>query len=300
MTRWAALFAVILLSSDAVRLLKEGRTLLDANRLIEAEQAFRRAHELDPKNPTVSYYLGLTLLRLEKPEEAAFALERARDLSPQPNASVLYELGTAYVRTNRLDAAEKALAEAARLAPDRADLHLALGWVYYSKVDGEKAEAEFERALQLSRTGIAYFYLGLAETALGKVEKAVGSFRQAVALSPRLIGAQVALGKSLLQLGRDEDAERALRAAVSMDPGAAEAHFQLGILAQRRGRIEDARHAFESALGSDPRHRAACYNLALVYERLGLKDEAQKMRARLAALAVETERQTRPDSIRPR
>jgi tetratricopeptide (TPR) repeat protein len=56
--------------------------LEDAQRLTEAEAAFRRATALDPKLDRAWYGLGLTLIRLQRFDEAAAALERNTELQP--------------------------------------------------------------------------------------------------------------------------------------------------------------------------------------------------------------------------
>jgi tetratricopeptide (TPR) repeat protein len=57
--------------------------LLDeAGRLAEAEPAFRRALELDPKLDRAWYGLGLTLIRLQRHDEAVVALKRNTELQP--------------------------------------------------------------------------------------------------------------------------------------------------------------------------------------------------------------------------
>lgn len=56
--------------------------LEDAQRLDEAEAAFRRAVELDPKLDRAWYGLGLTLIRLQRFEEAVAALKRNTELQP--------------------------------------------------------------------------------------------------------------------------------------------------------------------------------------------------------------------------
>jgi tetratricopeptide (TPR) repeat protein len=56
--------------------------LEEANRLDEAEPAFRRAVELNPKLDRAWYGLGLTLIRLQRYDEAAVALKRNTELQP--------------------------------------------------------------------------------------------------------------------------------------------------------------------------------------------------------------------------
>jgi predicted Zn-dependent protease len=56
--------------------------LEEADRLDEAEAAFRRAVELDPKLDRGWYGLGLTLIRLQRFDEAVVALKRNTELQP--------------------------------------------------------------------------------------------------------------------------------------------------------------------------------------------------------------------------
>jgi tetratricopeptide (TPR) repeat protein len=56
--------------------------LEDADRLDEAEVAFRRAVELGPKLDRAWYGLGLVLIRLQRYDEAVVALKRNTELQP--------------------------------------------------------------------------------------------------------------------------------------------------------------------------------------------------------------------------
>ena len=56
--------------------------LEDAGRVAEAEPAFRRALEIDPKLDRAWYGLGLTLIKLRRFDDAVAALERNTQLQP--------------------------------------------------------------------------------------------------------------------------------------------------------------------------------------------------------------------------
>ncbi|MFG5409707.1 tetratricopeptide repeat protein [Piscinibacter sakaiensis] len=59
-----------------------GFLLEAAGRLADAEPAFRRALELDPKLDRAWYGLGLTLIRLHRFDDAVVALRRNTELQP--------------------------------------------------------------------------------------------------------------------------------------------------------------------------------------------------------------------------
>jgi predicted Zn-dependent protease len=71
--------------------------LLEANdRLAEAEAAFRRAVEMDPKLDRAWYGLGLTLIRQHRFDEAVVALKRNTELQPMSPYG-WYQLARVYV-----------------------------------------------------------------------------------------------------------------------------------------------------------------------------------------------------------
>ena len=278
-----ALVAALFLQ-EALSLLDQGKRFLEERNLAVAETVFRELVSKSPEDSRASYYLGITLSRQDRTEEAIVALENARRFAKRPNPSILYELGTAFSKVERWQEAEEVLKQATELAPAEAVMRLQLGWVYYSKLEGEKARAEFERVIATSPSGLAFLYLGLTEIGLGRNEPAVAALRAAIGLEPGLLEAHVALGKVLARAGRDEEATPVLARALEIDGSNAEAHFQLGLIALRRGDLDSASRSFEAAIDADPEHLQAWYNRALVAERVGHGEEARACWARVAEL----------------
>ncbi len=58
-------------------------TLGGNERLAEAEDAFRKAFELESENPRYAFNLGLILVRQNRPAEARPFFERALELEPR-------------------------------------------------------------------------------------------------------------------------------------------------------------------------------------------------------------------------
>lgn len=281
-----ALVAALILQ-EGMTLLDQGRRLLAEPNLPAAEKVFRELVSQSPEDSRASYYLGITLARQDRIEEAIAALENARRFAKRPNPSILYELGSAFSKSERWQEAEEVLKQATELAPAEAVMRLQLGWVYYSKLEGEKARAEFARVVETSPSAKAFLYLGLTEIGLGENERAIRALREAIRLDAGLLEAHVALGKVLARAGRDDEATPVLLRALAIDGSNAEAHFQLGLIALRRGELGDldwASRSFEAANDADPDHLQAWYNRALVAERLGHGEEAQACWARVEAL----------------
>jgi tetratricopeptide (TPR) repeat protein len=266
---------------EATSLLDQGRRLLEESDLAGAEKVFRELVSRSPEDSRASYYLGIALARQDRTGEAVEALEIARVNAARPNPSILFELGAAYSRLQRWQQAEAMLKQATDLAPAEAVMRLQLGWVYYSKLEGEKARAEFERVIATSPSAKAFLYLGLTEIGLGRNEPAVEALREAIRLDPGLLDAHVALGRVLSRAGGDEEATAVLTRALEIDGGSAEAHFQLGLIALRRGELHSASRSFEAAIDADPGHLQAWYNRALLAQRLGHEEEARTCWARI-------------------
>jgi len=278
-----ALVAVLFLQ-EAASLLDQGRRFLEERNPAAAEKVFRDLVSQSPEDSRASYYLGIAIARQDRTEEAIVAFESARRFAKRPNPSILYELGTAFSKLERWQEAEEVLKQATELAPAEWAMRLQLGWVYYSKLEGEKARAEFERVIETSPSAMAFLYLGLTEIGLGRNEPAVEALREAIRLEPGLLEAHVALGKVLARAGRDEEATPVLTRALELDRSNAEAHFQLGLIALRRNELDFASRSFAAAIEADPEHLQAWYNRALVAERLGRSEEARTCWARVEEL----------------
>ncbi len=278
-----ALVAVLFLQ-EAASLLDQGMRFLEERNPAAAEKVFRALVSQSPEDSRASYYLGIALARQNRTEEAIVALENARRFAKRPNPSILYELGTAFSKLERWQEAEEVLKQATELVPMEAVMRLQLGWVYYSKLEGDKARAEFERVIETAPSAMAFLYLGLTEIGLGRNDPAVEALQDAIRLDPKLLDAHVALGKVLTRAGRDEEAKPVLVRALQIDGSSAEAHFQLGLIALRRGELDSASRSFDAAIDADHEHLQAWYNRALVAERLGRGEEARACWARVAEL----------------
>lgn len=77
-----------------------------AGRSAEAEPAFRRALELDPKLDRAWYGLGLVLIRLDRVDEAIAALKRNTELQPMSPYG-WYQLARVYADRHDADEARK-------------------------------------------------------------------------------------------------------------------------------------------------------------------------------------------------
>ena len=126
----------------------QGALYEQQDRYPEAEQAFRRALDLDKNNPSVLNYLGYMLAdRGLKLDEALAMVKKAVESDPI-NGAFLDSLGWVYFKMNKLDLAEQFLKRAVAFAATNATMHDHLGDLYYKTGRFQDAQASWTKGLQ--------------------------------------------------------------------------------------------------------------------------------------------------------
>jgi tetratricopeptide (TPR) repeat protein len=142
-------------SADAIALLEgvtaksSSPTLLDllgdaytqTKDLAKAEDAYRRAADLEPSEPSHQRGLGQTLLAEEKFQEALKVYERLSDLMPD-DSDVYLRLGQIYRELHQMDKAEDALVKARQYSPGSLD-------VIYNEALLYQSQGRFEDAIRV-------------------------------------------------------------------------------------------------------------------------------------------------------
>jgi tetratricopeptide (TPR) repeat protein len=129
-----------------------GRTKYNENLFAEAASCFNHALSLHPKYVEAENNLGLTLVELNKPDEAKAAYESAIEwqgaapTDPQP----FLNLGTMFADQGDAQQALPNLLKAESLAPANPKIHEELGQVYETQKDLPKAQAELEKSVELA------------------------------------------------------------------------------------------------------------------------------------------------------
>ena len=136
-------------SDDPSYFLALGTTWIKKPDLAEAEQAFRRALQLQPDNPQAQMYLGYALLEQKKYPEARAYLEQ----SLQKDKSVpetYYYLGQLAQEENDDERAIQLFKKAIELVPSYSFAHAGLGASYLRLKNYQLAEQELELSVKLN------------------------------------------------------------------------------------------------------------------------------------------------------
>ncbi len=177
-----------------------GRTHEEADRLDQAEAAYRSALSKDPRRAEIEGRLAIVLDRKGSASEADAHFARALKLDPK-NPDLLCDQGYSQYLRSKNDAAEKSYRAALALAPNHPRSHTNLGLVLAARGESDKAMAEFNRAgtdPADSRSNLALaFALG------GRVDAARDQYAEALKAKPKSLAASEGLrvASSVLKAG---------------------------------------------------------------------------------------------------
>ena len=151
---------------------------LQAERLAEAENAYRAALAIIPADPAVTHNLGVTMAAQGRHQAAIGCFEEAIRADPG-FVSAHYNRGVALMVLGGTHEAIKAFSRAAALEPQHYEAHRALGFLWLSQGERGRALDHFARTYELrrgdDRTAIAL--KSLTTAARHKLEHDAEQFR---------------------------------------------------------------------------------------------------------------------------
>jgi tetratricopeptide (TPR) repeat protein len=221
----------------------------------------REAARRHPGDVWIRLELARALVCLDPPRRSAAIRSQTAAVARLPDrAAMLYNLGRLLKDDGRLEEAAGALLRASELTPEDPDVHLNLGNVRHAQGRLDEAIVRFARALEIDPDhALAHNSLGLTLLDRKETDPAVRHLRRATEIDPTLAAAHGNLGTALVSRGSFDEAVRAYRSALEHEPGWHEVSCALGLLLRDRLRRPRAalgplRRAVELAPG-DARYR---------------------------------------------
>jgi tetratricopeptide (TPR) repeat protein len=151
------------------------------------------------------------------------------------------------------EGAIKAYKDAVRRSPDRDDIHISLGNLYFSEGRYDEAAETYEKAVKIWSSSDNHY----------------------------------ALGQAYLNAGRHSEADREFNTVLRMEPDKPAGYYGLGLNFSKQGRYEDAILQFKEAIRVDPRFYDGYAEMGYAYADLGEMDEAQRIVDILEPMAPE-------------
>ena len=178
------------------------------------------------------------------PPEELLPTPKVAEVSPKERARLHTELAAGYYERGQMDVALEELTEATKLDPDNANIYNVYGLVYTVMDQTGKAEANFQRALQLAPqdSDIRHNW-GWYLCTHGRAQESIAQFDQAIR-NPLYKTPEIALvnaGRCSASFGDTAAAEVYFKRALGVAPGNPNAAYGLAFIAYKSGRFDEAR-----------------------------------------------------------
>jgi arylsulfatase A-like enzyme/Tfp pilus assembly protein PilF len=242
--------------------LRRGLSLRRAGNLPEAARQLERVTAANPRMTDAWEALGLTLVDLGRPKDAAAAFDaivRIDPLRPEPHLA----LARLHGLEGRMEPAVRHAQIAAGRDPGRA-FEILAQVMMDAKRPGEAASFARRSLAADPRRVMSHFILGVVARQQGRCEEAVAAFGRAAQVQQGERGTIVRslhfqLGDCLARLGRDAEAEREFRAELQALPSSTEARVGLAMLYRSQGRDAESREALAALVTASSAPTADAY-----------------------------------------
>lgn len=255
-----------------------------------AEQACKRSIELAPTSARPFNTYGYLLWQLNRLDEAEAAYRKAIEIDPKwvtPRGFLSVLLGS---QPNRLVEAEVAWREAIEIDPKWATAWSRLGDLLGNQPNRlDDAEAAYRKAIEINPKWAGYWgQLGdLLRNQPNRLDEAEAAYRSAIGINPKWATPWSRLGDLLgSQPNRLDEAEAAYRTAIEINPKSDHYWMTLGNLLQDKSkRFGDAKEAYREAAVLAPNNPFPLANMARLLAASGRKQEASDQYRKALAIA---------------
>jgi len=271
----------------------------------EAVTVLKRAHELNPKLPSISALLGIAYSGVGDNANARLALETALKGNPQDanaelllcrvllrtqeyesalphlrklsnqqpdNQEIWFLLGQAYMHLS-----QSALGRMRAINPDSAVVHEMSGQLMEDLKNYDGALLEYKKALQMSPNDADLHYrLGIVYWDLSQWDPALSEFREELRIDPSDCDAHAKIGNILLEQEPPQPAEALTEAETSLSkcPNLLQGHVVRGEALFRLKRNDEAILELKKVVTISPDDQGAHFFLAQAYRATGDKQHA--------------------------
>ncbi|QNK02507.1 tetratricopeptide repeat protein [Dyella telluris] len=253
----------------------------------DAEQAAAEARGHYPDHAELARLHGIALLQLQRPDDAATALEEAFRLAPQ-SVEVQCNLGSAWLACGKADDAIEHLRAALRQSPGHPAVLLTLGNALMAAARFQHARESYAMATHgaPAHPGLR-LNLAAAEFELGNVDQATVHTDEALNLHPRFDAAYALRGRIQQTQGNAAEASKSWQLAESLEPRNPQYPFAVGQALEDDGQLAAAAEAYERSLRLNPDDGRALSQLLFLRRRLvdwhDLDELSQRAQAAVAS-----------------
>ena len=270
----------------------------------EAEAAFRRAIELDPRHFAPHLRLAAVLPKEANAEREA-ELRRALALDAN-NWAVLQELGVFHYRAAEYTQAAEYWEQARRASPDNVRVLANLAAAYHMLARYDDSASTLQRAIEIQPSGQLFTNLGTLRFFQGRYNDAIAPFEKAVELSPNRFAYWGNLadayrwspGNKPKARATYERAIQLLREQLAAKPDDIDLRSRLALYQAKAGETEAARAFLSGFDRAAPVPAVVFFRLAVASDVIGARDGALSfLDLALRAGYAETEVRSEPELV---
>ena len=257
-------------------LLARGTAQLQLRNNAEARKDYEAARDTNPNDPVVYNSLALVSLAENKPADAVNFFETALKVDGT-NFDALNGLLTLYSRTKELDKAHARIDQALASYPNNASLHYLKAQAYGFQQNGQSAEVELKKALELDSNYLpAYSALGALYINTKQEDRAITEYQKIIALRPENSTAYTLIAILEDQRKNYDVAIENYRKAIEKDPNAIIAANNLAWLyaTTGKGNLDEAVRLAQGVVQKNPNVAGFIDTLGWVYYKKNLHTAA--------------------------
>jgi tetratricopeptide (TPR) repeat protein len=271
----------IILAQDSLfvaALSQIGVYALDRHNYTEAAKIFGTVIRLNPRDFLGNYYLGASLVTMEKPDSAVRYFAASMSLNPN-YTPCLNLLASIYYKRANYEEAYRLYRSASLLEKDNADLWSKKGLCLEKLQRVREAKECFLKAVELDPASpTAYAYLGQCYFELSLIDSAARCYVQASMIDKENPYYYFNAGLAYMRMDSSAKALAAFQRAIAAHEPArvAQVYVQIGAVYFNKANYREAERAYAKALQFDDKNRDALFYTGMTSERLKKHQAAKK------------------------
>lgn len=237
--------------------------------LKKAEISFRKAIKLKPDAPEGHYNLGRLCEEVGLLDDAIAAYQQALQIDPAFNPAQI-NLGAIFLSRGEENSAVKTFQKALSHDPENRALYLSLGNAYLKKAAFDQAAIAYQIVKdQKPQSQAAEIGLGNAAFEKGDTIRAISHFKKAISLNPENPVSYINLGTAYAAQGILEAAIVEYQRALELTPEDPTIFLNLSVLLYQSEQYSEARNYCQVVLNLDPKAFMAQQMLGIIAQAMG-------------------------------
>ena len=190
---------------------------------------------------------AIDLLSNGEHKRALQEFQRSIALSPyNDNIIETYDyMASAYLQLGDTRSAEKAYKTAISLDPQREDMYLSLGHLYFSEDNFDQAKNAYKAAVNVYPSSETYYSLAHCCLGMESLDEAERYFEKVVRMEPESENGYYGLGMTYAKQDRNDEAIEQFKKALTINPDFDDARVEMGYAFADAGDMESANEQYE-------------------------------------------------------